>query len=345
MTDGETVQCQTCGFANRSYGLVRIQFDDDQPNVQALLAAEPLEAPCGNCGSPVASISAAAFVDAENRVAVCLAADERGVALAEELRRSADGWSFSVHRRPEDSAPVIRAHLGSLAVKGSVLSAGLAKAARKESGRELRKVVYGKSAALPSRRMLSALAMLGGDGKDLAKTVAPFIATRHSFQSLTDRTDATQSLDALVPPLLVSERVGFLVGFGMPLGASHFVPPGFPAPNTKLPAEVGTAPVLAAAWASDRTGVTFTWPGPAIWAECVVRWLEQHLDAAAALGSADFLRRTVDNVQIANTLAGVMIKTPARLELIDAVEERGLFGGIDFAAHLEQMFGTASDAQ
>jgi hypothetical protein len=345
VVDGnETVECRSCGFANCSLGLVQIRFDDDQAKLRVLLDADPLVAPCGNCGELVASISAVAFVDSENRVAACLAADARGVALAEEVRRGASGWSFSLYRRPEELATVIHAHLVSLASKGSALAAGLFKAARQESGGQVRKLVFGESAPIPSRRMLSALAMLGGDSKMMAETVAPFIAARHSFQSLIARTDATQALDALVPPLLVSGRIGFLVGFGMPLGATQLTLPGLSEPNTSLPAEVGIAPVLAAAWASDRTGATFERPGPAVWAECVVRWLDQHPDAAAALGPPEFLRRTVDNVSIVNFTVLKMLEHPTRLEFIDMVERLGLFGGIDFAAHLEQTFGTAPGA-
>jgi len=342
------VECETCGYAVRAVGLIQIPFDDDPGNATAMLDADPLVEPCPNCGNPVASISAVAFVDAESRVAACLAVDDHGAALAEELHRSNEGWSFSVQRRPEDLARAVRTHLEALASQGAALAADLLKVVRKESGLKVQKFVFAQSAPTPSRRMLSALGVLGGDGKTVAETVAPFIATRHSFHGLTARADPIDALDALVPSWLVGERaIAHLVGFGIGMGAGASLgpPPGLPKPNANLPVKAGMAPLLAAAWASDRTGATFGPPGPALWATCVVDWLLQHPDAAGSLGPDEFLRRTVDNVQVANVGVTKMLEDPTRTWLIDAIEQRGLFGAIDFAGHLKQVLGPEGRAR
>jgi hypothetical protein len=348
MDDRRSVQCETCGYAVPAVGLIQIPFDDDRENVAEMLAAGPLVAPCPNCGSAVASISAIAFVDAENRVAACLAVDEHGEALADELRRSDTGWTFSVHGRPEELARSVRSHLDSLAAQAAAIISDLAKAVQKESARKIQKFVFAPSARTPSRRMLNAIGMLGGAGKASAETVAPIIATRHSFHCLVARTDTVAALDASVPAWLVNEReIARLVGFGMALGAGASIGsfPGMPPPNRNVPMEAGVAAVLAAAWASDRTGTTFAHPGAPIWATCVVDWLLRYPGAAATLGPDDFLRRTVDNVQVANVGVAKLVEDRTRTGLIDELERRGLFGGIDFAAHLKQVLGIDAGVQ
>ena len=104
--------------------------------------------------------------------------------------------------------------------------------------------------------------------------------------------------------------------------------------------ERAVAPLLAGAWACDRRRTGYPASGAALWATAVVVWLYERPHAASALGPNDFLLRTVDNVQVANAAVANLSKDPtdpARVELVDEIERRGLFGGIDFIGHADRI--------
>jgi hypothetical protein len=338
-----SVECSSCGYRNPSRPLVRAMFDEDLVGTRAMLAGNPLTEACSVCGSPVTTATAATFLDPERRFAAALMIGPRDHVILDELRRTSPGWRFDVQRQANAFNSVVGGHLEKIATDAQPLVAEALAAARDESGAKQAALLARGEYGGPTRSTLNALDLVGGSRQRDAHEIAPGLATLAAFRALRARTDAVAALDASVPSRLIGDRaIARLVGMGMGMGAASSLGPapgGFPQPAAELPIELGAAPMVAAAWASDRTGTAFSPPGPAVWATCVIDWFELRPDAPTALGPDDFLRRTVDHVQIANVLVMKSIGRPDRVPLVDLAERKGLLGGIDFTSHISQVLG------
>lgn len=338
--------CETCGYQFASPELVEVDFDEDVESTAAMLERDPLVALCRNCGSPVVVAVAAAFLDRDQRFASCLVHDASGERLVERLRATnREGWRFEVASRPEDLASSVRAHLTSVAAQVDALWERQSPRFRRVSPKVISDLIESETASMPSRAMLNALGVLGGERKERANELAPMLALRNARISLADAEDATVSLDAAVGAWLVdTPAVVFLLQLGMSAGATLGIPPPGVRKPPVLLLEQAVAPLLAGAWACDRRRAGYPAPGPTLWATAVVVWLHERPDAAASLGPNDFLLRTVDNVQVANMTFSVLAKEPtdsAREALVSELERRGLFGGIDFVAHVDRIMHRA----